>query len=201
MASLRQGIQNAQFQTQPSTKLLAVAAKFGLKPPISLLRVASLLKPETVDWHFGPVISGDDELVTASGHLSMTSIGFWKFTGEVKDEGDGATFAVTMKPNFVDPSGKSLLFGEGDELSDDEKVSFKKEGRDLWIARNWDGIRDNGSTWKLEASTTMGVGEIFVKIILPIVAVGAAIFSAAECEKWVSQTDENGNVHAVCEFK
>jgi hypothetical protein len=55
MASLREGIEKAQFQTPPSTSILAVAAKFDLQPPISLLRLvlrlALLVEPETLYAH------------------------------------------------------------------------------------------------------------------------------------------------------
>ncbi len=198
MASLKEGIEKAQFQTPPATKIRAVAAKFGLQPPISVLRVARLLKPQTLDWDTGSVGSG--ELVTANGNLRLTSTGFWKFTGAVNDSGDGATFGFIMIPKFVDAAGKILFFAETNKLSDDETLIFSKEGRDLWIARNWDAIRSSGFTWGLNASTETSVGEVFA-IILPIVAVVAAAWGSASCTEnnsWTTSTSSDGTTSAQC---
>ncbi len=201
MASLREGIAKAQFQTPPTTKIRAVAEKFGLQPPISLLRVARLLKPETLDWDTGSVGSG--ELVTANGHLRLTSTGSWKFSGEVHDSGEGATFAFVMIPKFMDSSGKVLLFVETDELSDDETMPFGKQGRDLWIARNWDAIRTGGFTWGLKASAEMGVGE-FVSAILPSLITGMATWGDANCndkDSWTAEPGPNGSISAICHLQ
>lgn len=201
MASLREGIEKAQFQTPPATKIRAVAEKFGLQPPISVLRVARLLEPMTLDWDTGSVGSG--ELVTANGHLRLTSTGFWKFSGEVHDSGDGATFGFVMIPKFVDSSGKILLFAKTSKLSDDETLPFNREGRDLWIARNWDAIRTKGFTWGLHASSEMGVGEI-ITVILPILTTGAATWGDANCNKndsWTMEPGPNGSISAICKIK
>jgi hypothetical protein len=184
MNSLRTGIEQAQFGTDPRT-VSAVAALFGLQRPISVLRVINLLEPETLDWDTGSVSSGDDDLVTARGHLWLASTGFWKFTGDVKDSGDGAAFALGMTPAFVDSSGKSLLFGEADQLSDDEGISFNKEGRDLWIAQHWDAIRVAGFKWSLQASAsnvTEVIGEVVGALVIGVFAIWLA--GGAECKEW-----------------
>ena len=202
MASLREGIEKAQFQTPPATRIREVAAKFGLQPSISLLGVARLLKPKTLDWDTGPLDSG--ELVTANGHLRLTSTGFWKFSGQVRDSGDGATFGFVMIPKFVDTSGKILLFAETNKLSDDETLPFSKEGRDLWIARNWDAIRSRGFTWGLNASTEMSAGEIFTSVIIPILVVGATVWGTSKCNSdgsWTTETTSDGNTSARCNIK
>src|SRR4051794_35678325 len=109
MGSLREGIEKAQFEAPPATSMLSVAGKFGLEPPVSLLRVATLLRPETVDWDTGWVSSGDDDLMKAKGRLQLTSTGFWTFSGDVADNGDGAAFGFTMVPRFSDAAGMTLL--------------------------------------------------------------------------------------------
>jgi len=187
MASLREGIEKAQFQTPPATKIREVAEKFGLQPPISVLRLARLLKPRTLDWDTGSVGSG--ELVTGNGHLSLTSTGFWKFSGEVHDSGDGATFGFLIIPKFVDASGRILFFAESDKLSEDENLSFSKEGHDLWIARNWDAIRSGGFTWGLNASTESNVGEILGTVIIVVLAVLAGTVASQCNEKKTWTTD------------
>lgn len=201
MATLRDGIEKAQFQTPPSTELLSVAAKFGLKPPVSLLRVAQLLKPETLDWDTGWITpSGGHHLVQARGRLRLVSTGSWTFKGEVQDLGDGATFAFVVTPKFVDQSGKALLFGEADELSSDETTSFSKEGRDLWIARNWDAVRSAGFHYSMHASATTGVGEV-IAIVVSAGLAAIAIYGAAKCTDegtWTKETRPDGSTAAVC---
>ena len=202
MVSLREGIEKAQFQTPPATKIREVAEKLGLQPPISLLRVARLLKPKTLDWDTGSISSG--EMVTANGHVLLTSTGFWKFSGEVHDSGDGATFGFVMLPKFVDASAKVLIFAETDELSDDETISFSKEGRDLWITRNWDAIRSSGFTWRLNASTVMSLSEALSVAILPLLAMGAATWAGVKCideEDWTTNTNQDGSTSATCNIE
>lgn len=196
MASLREGIEKAQFQTPPATKIREVAEKFDLQPPISVLRVARLLKPMTLDWDTGSVGSG--ELVTGNGHLSLTSTGFWKFSGEVHDSGQGATFGFIIIPKFADASGRILFFAETDKLSDDENLSFSKEGHDLWIARNWDAIRSGGFTWGLNARTETSVGEILTVVIGALLAIVAGS-AAAQCNK--NKTWTTDGTSATCHTK
>jgi hypothetical protein len=157
--------------------------------------------PETVDWDTGSVVSGDDELVTAHGHLRLGSTGFWKFWGTVTDSGDGASFAFTITPKFfVDSFGKMLLFGEADSLDDEESASFDKQGRDLWITRNWDQIRSRGAKWHLEASTSLGAAEVFAIALGGLIA-GAIIWGASRCTQqdgWTTTKNPDGSAQAVC---
>lgn len=205
MGSLREGIEKAQFQTEPSTSMLAVAEKFALQPPISVSRLAWLLKPQTVDWDTGPASLGDDgDLVKASAHLWLSSTGFWRFTGEVRDSGDGASFGIVMTPKFIDASGTTLFFAESNELSDDENYVFSKDGRNLWFGRNWDAIVTHGFSWKMNASTTMGIGEIIVTVLIPVIAIGGAIFGAAHCnenDSWQIEKNPDGSNTAKCNIK
>jgi hypothetical protein len=199
MASLGERIKKAQFQTLPSTKLREVAAKFGLQPPISVLHMAKLLEPETVDWH-GSDDGQDQSLVSAGFNLHLTSTGFWTFTGDVVDSGHGAKFALVMVLRFVDSSGNTKLFGESAQLSGSESYPFSKQGRDLWIARNWDAIRRNGFSWKLHADNSMTVWQVIgIVVTAGLVASGGAV--AAHCNdnnSWEVQNNPDGSSTATC---
>jgi hypothetical protein len=201
MAGLRDGIEKGQFQTFPSTSVRSVAAKFDLQPPLSVLRLAKLLKPETLIWDTGWVTSGDDNRVEARGKLSLTSLGFWNFSGEVKDNGDAASFGFAMAPKFVDPSFHFMIFGESAELSEDEILPFNKKGRSMWIGRNWDNLLAQGYTWSLHASTSPGFVEILGYVFFGVGAAGAGggtAYAISECENWVQERQPDGTKHAVC---
>lgn len=197
MASLKAGIEKAHFATPPSTRLMAVAEIFGMQPPVSLKKVARLLEPQTRDWYSGPI---ETKLVSGSAHLRVTSTGSWTFTGAFTDRGAGAHFVFFMTPLFVDAAGKTVVFGETDTLSDDETASFDKDGRDLWIARNWSGIRQGGFTWRINASAQQlgNIGDF----LLDLLGAGLTIWGASECndqQSWTVQQDQNGNATAVCQ--
>jgi hypothetical protein len=203
MVSLRKGIEKAGFLTPPSTSLRAVAKKFDLQSPILLLWLATLLKPETVQWDTGPVSSGEHNYVTANGHLWMNSTGSWKFTGEVTDNGSGASFAFAMTPKVADASGKTLIFGEANGLSKNESTSFSKHGRDMWIARNWGAIKANGYALKFQATVTTGVGEVLASVVTALL-VALAIGGASSCnenDSWTTESNQDGSTSATCHAK
>jgi hypothetical protein len=207
VAKLRELIETAQFGIPPPTRVSRVAAVFGLKSPISLLRVAALLKPETVDWNTGPISSGDDKLVTANLHLRLKSTGGWNLKGTVEDGGDGAGFALMMGPKHVDEQGAGWFVIEADKLDDDQLLSINKSGRELWIARNWDAIRTKGFQWEIHAKTSTSVGAVIGVVVAVVVSAGLAtlfISSGKQCAEqggWTTETDVNGSTRAICRFK
>ena len=199
MASLKLLLEQARFETSPATSIRAVATKFGLASPISTLRVARLLKPETWTWKADSIATHSDPIVSATARLDLESTGAWTFSGEVQDGGDGAGFALQLVPTVVDSSGHTVLFLEVGQLSEKGSASFSYNGKTSWISRNWDALRNGGFHYRLDANATEGIGGLI--IILPILVIVGMILGAKHCndnDSWQVQTNADGSTHAVC---
>lgn len=200
MASLRDGIELGLFGTEPTTRVRAVAAMVGDTPPISVLGVARRLSPLRHTWSLGPLTTEQDQLVTANLRIELCSNGQWRMHGTIRDNGEGAKVTLVVACRFVDEDGNGLLFTEQTQLNEEEDYAFDREGRSLWLARNWDAVVAGNCRWHLHAEGDELLGEILGALgtILTAIFVGAAASECNENGSWTYEDNGDGSASATC---
>jgi len=173
MRSLRAAAQKAGLD-QPPLSVRNMAKRFRLPEPLSLLRLLEELAPDRIVFETGHVEAGD---VSGSARLGLLSTGWWSFKGHLKDSGDffGDNYVFAAVLNHVDQSGKTLrgVKKEG-TLDGGDSEDFQVDGRDSWIAENWDAIKSKGFRWKLHADTHASAGEV-LEFVMGALFVGAVV--------------------------
>lgn len=200
MTSLRDGIERGRFETEPTTSVRAVAAMVGETPPISVLQVARRLEPLKHTWSLGPLTTDTDQLVTADLEIELYSNGRWRMHGNIRDNGEGAKVTLIVACRFVDDQGTGLVFTESTQLDEREDYSFDREGRDLWLARNWDAVVDRNCRWHLHAEGETLLEEILGALgdILGAIFLGAAAEECNENGSWTYEDNGDGSATATC---
>ncbi|MEQ1564209.1 MAG: hypothetical protein ABMA64_01135 [Myxococcota bacterium] len=178
----------------------AVAAMVGETAPISVLGVARRLSPMKHTWRLGPLTTEQDQLVTANLEIELCSNGQWRMHGTIRDNGEGAKVTLVVACRFVDADGTGLLFTERTQLNEGEEYPFDREGRSLWLARNWDAVIAGNCRWHLHAEGDGVLEEILAALgmILAAIFVGAAANECNENGSWTYEDNGDGSASATC---
>ena len=172
MKSLREAAKKA-FLDQGVISVREQAVKFQLAGRISLRWIIEELDPDKIRFETGHMEAGD---VEGSARLELLSTGWWKFQGKLHDNGDlfGDNYAFVIAVNHKDQDGTFAVKSEGHiDAGEDDTTNKKSKHRNLWIVKNWEGIKAEGFKWHLHADPSIGSGEI-LPVVLKVLAIGGA---------------------------
>ncbi len=156
----------------PPLNVRAIASKYSLSSPISVIDLMGKLAPQQRIWGSAFLKAGD---VEGNGFVAVQSDGKFSIKADLSDQGQlyGDNFTLTATSNGGNFSAyiKAHLDGGGAEFHN------HADGQDQSIEKVWPNIRDHSVHWELDSTQAVG-GDEWAGVIAEVAGVAGLIIAA-----------------------